>query len=95
MNLDKLVQGVKSAFSSEGEADLLGRGLGIFSVALGVTKVVAPEMLAKTIGVDPRGAGPAIIARSVRASSATESRCCCGQTSPSRCGRASLAMRWT
>jgi hypothetical protein len=61
MNLDKLVQGVKSAFSSEGEADLLGRGLGIFSVALGVTKVVAPEMLAKTIGVDTRGAGPAIM----------------------------------
>ena len=61
MNFDKLVQGVKSAFSSEGEADMLGRGLGIFSLALGVTEVVAPKMLAKTIGVDPRGAGPAIM----------------------------------
>jgi len=57
MNFDKL----KSAFSSDAKADRLGRGLGMFSLALGVTEVLAPKMLGNLIGIDTRGAGPAVM----------------------------------
>ncbi|MEO6775883.1 MAG: hypothetical protein ABI467_23180 [Kofleriaceae bacterium] len=52
---------MKSAFSSETKPDRLGRGLGVFSLVIGVTEVIAPTLLAKTIGVDTRGAGPALM----------------------------------
>jgi len=61
MNFDKLAQGVKSAFSSDAKPDLLGRGLGFFSLALGATEVIAPKMLGDLIGMDTRGAGPAVM----------------------------------
>jgi len=61
MNFNKLVQGVKSAVSSETRPDRLGRGLGMFSIALGMTEVLAPRMLGQAIGMDTRGSGPAIL----------------------------------
>jgi hypothetical protein len=61
MNFDKLVQGVKSAVTSETKADRLGRGLGMFSIALGMAEVLMPKVLGEAIGVDTRGAGPAIM----------------------------------
>ncbi|HEX7841956.1 MAG TPA: hypothetical protein VF469_31010, partial [Kofleriaceae bacterium] len=39
----------------------LSRGLGWFSIALGVTELAAPRALARLIGVDPRGATPWIV----------------------------------
>jgi len=61
MNVDKLVQGVKSAFSSDAKPDRLGRGLGIFGLAVGVTKVIAPTMVAELIGASTRGSAPAML----------------------------------
>lgn len=43
------------------DAALLSRGLGWFSIALGVTELAAPRALARLIGVDPRGATPWIL----------------------------------
>jgi uncharacterized membrane protein len=43
------------------DAALLSRGLGWFSIALGVTELAAPRALARLIGVSPRGATPWIL----------------------------------
>lgn len=61
MNFDKLVQGVKAAVTSETKPDVLGRGLGMFSVALGLTEILAPKLLGDAIGVDTRRSAPGII----------------------------------
>ncbi len=58
MNFDKLVRRVRSALSSDSNPDMLGRGLGVFSLARGLTEVIAPEAMTKLVGLDPRGAGP-------------------------------------
>ncbi|HEY0481378.1 MAG TPA: SRPBCC family protein [Kofleriaceae bacterium] len=56
-----------SAFQSHQDSDdapgttLLSRGLGWFSIALGVTELAVPRTLARTIGVDPDGATPWIL----------------------------------
>jgi uncharacterized membrane protein len=39
----------------------LSRGLGWFSIALGTAELVMPKKLAALIGVDPHGAGPAVM----------------------------------
>jgi len=43
------------------DAALLSRGLGWFSIALGVTELAAPRLLARAIGIDPRGVAPWIL----------------------------------
>jgi uncharacterized membrane protein len=56
-----------SAFQSHPDSEdepgtaLLSRGLGWFSIALGVTELAVPRTLARTIGVDPDGATPWIL----------------------------------
>ncbi len=65
MNLESVTQtvtqSVKSAINPDVKADPLGRGLGFFSIALGLTEVIAPTLLASAIGVDPKGSGPMIM----------------------------------
>lgn len=41
---------------STGDGARLARGLGWFSLALGATELLAPRVLARAIGLDPRGA---------------------------------------
>lgn len=47
-----------TAFRSQPHPDIaaanLSRGLGWFSVALGVTEIAAPDMLSQAIGIKPR-----------------------------------------
>jgi uncharacterized membrane protein len=66
----KPVSAFRSEPSSEGPpgATNLSRGLGWFSIALGVTELAAPRVLAKAIGIDPRGG----TARMLRAMGARE-----------------------
>jgi uncharacterized membrane protein len=50
------VSAFRSAPSSESPPDAtLSRGLGWFSIALGVTELAIPRLLAKAIGIDPGG----------------------------------------
>jgi uncharacterized membrane protein len=58
-----------SAFRTEQRPDadqppdgaLLGKGLGFFSLALGLTEIAAPKALANFFGIDPGGATAAIV----------------------------------
>jgi uncharacterized membrane protein len=56
----KAVSEFRSRLDSPGAPDtlLLSRGLGWFSIALGVAELAVPKTLATAIGVDPRGATP-------------------------------------
>src|SRR4051812_43651363 len=38
-----------------GDGAALSRGLGLFSVGLGLTELAAPRLIARAIGVDPEG----------------------------------------
>lgn len=54
----KAVSVLRNRLDSDGApgTPLLSRGLGWFSIALGVAELAAPRTLATSIGVDPRGA---------------------------------------
>jgi hypothetical protein len=51
----------KSQSIATNAAELLGPGLGIFSLALGVAEVLGAKPLARAIGVDPDGSGPVVM----------------------------------
>ncbi len=56
------IRGRKSEEGSGGQdGELLSRGLGWFSIGLGLAEVAAPRMLARMIGVDESGGTPVTV----------------------------------
>jgi uncharacterized membrane protein len=57
------ISAARSELSAEAAADATGliRGLGWLGVAVGVTELAIPRLLARVIGVDRAGPGPAIL----------------------------------